>query len=138
MTAFNTLNGVPATGNRFLLRQILRDEWKYDGSGGERLRSRHGNDPPRLRRDARDAARKAANAGVDMEMVEHRVLRSPEVAGGSGRGAHREIDDAVRNILRLKFRLGLFDQSIPAPAEHDPRCRSPGTRERPPSKARSC
>ena len=69
MTSFNTLNGVPATGNRFLLREILRDEWKYDGmvvSDYEAVTEmiRHG-----YARDARDAARKAAAAGVDMEMV---------------------------------------------------------------------
>ena len=49
MTAFNTLNGVPATGNRFLLRDILRTEWKLRRRGGERLRSCHRDDPPRLR-----------------------------------------------------------------------------------------
>ena len=69
MTGFNALNGVPATGNRFLLRQILRDEWKFDGvtvSDYEAIPEmvRHG-----YALDARDAALKALRAGVDMEMV---------------------------------------------------------------------
>ena len=89
MTAFNTLNGVPATGNRFLLREILRGEWKFDGlvvSDYEAITEmiRHG-----YARDARDAARKAADAGVDMEMVSTAYYAIPEVAGGRRRGEHR-------------------------------------------------
>src|SRR6185312_11178015 len=69
MTSFNTLNGVPATSNRFLLRDILRSEWHYDGmvvSDYEAVTEtiRHG-----YASDASDAARKALSAGVDMEMV---------------------------------------------------------------------
>jgi beta-glucosidase len=116
MTAFNTLNGVPATGNRFLLRDILRTEWKYDGmvvSDYEAVTEmiRHG-----YARDAREAARKAADAGVDMEMVSTAYFANLKSLVESGEVNAVEIDDAVRNILRLKFRLGLFDQPIPAPA----------------------
>ena len=114
MTAFNTLNGVPATGNRFLLRDILRTEWKYDGvvvSDYEAVTEmiRHG-----YARDARDAARKAAGAGVDMEMVSTAYFANLKPLVESGEVSTAEIDGAVRNILRLKFRLGLFDQPIPA------------------------
>ena len=117
MTSFNTLNGVPATGNRFLLRQILRSEWNYDGvvvSDYEAVTEmiRHG-----YAADARDAARKAANAGVDMEMVSTSYFDHLKSLVDHGEVTMGEIDAAVRNILRLKFRLGLFDQSIPAPAE---------------------
>jgi beta-glucosidase len=116
MTAFNTLNGVPATGNRFLLRDILRTEWKYDGlvvSDYEAVTEmiRHG-----YARDAREAARKAAGAGVDMEMVSTAYFANLKALVESGEVSTAEIDGAVRNILRLKFRLGLFDQAIPAPA----------------------
>ncbi len=120
MTSFNTLNGVPATGNRFLLRQVLRDEWKYKGlvvSDYEAVTEmiRHG-----YARDARDAARKAANAGIDMEMVSTAYFDNLKPLVEAGNVTMTEIDDAVRSILRLKFRLGLFDQAIPAPAEYTP------------------
>ena len=116
MTAFNTLNGVPATGNRFLLRDILRTEWRYDGvvvSDYEAVTEmiRHG-----YARDAREAARKAAGAGVDMEMVSTAYFANLKSLVESGEVNVAEIDGAVRNILRLKFRLGLFDQPIPAAA----------------------
>ena len=116
MTAFNTLNGVPATGNRFLLRDILRTEWKYDGvvvSDYEAVTEmiRHG-----YARDAREAARKAAGAGVDMEMVSTAYFDNLKALVEKGEVSTAGIDGAVRNILRLKFRLGLFDQPIPAPA----------------------
>jgi beta-glucosidase len=108
MTAFNTLNGVPATGNRFLLHDVLRGEWKFDGvvvSDYEAVTEmiRHG-----VARDPADAAREAAAAGVDMEMVSTTYFDHLRSAA--------EIDAAVRNILRLKFRLGLFDAAI-APAK---------------------
>ncbi|HTS75934.1 MAG TPA: glycoside hydrolase family 3 N-terminal domain-containing protein, partial [Bryobacteraceae bacterium] len=114
MTAFNTLNAVPATGNRFLLNDILRGEWKFDGLVVSDYNAvselvAHG-----YAVDARDAARKALLAGVDMEMVsttyfDHlkSLLEADQVTMG-------EIDAAVRNILRLKFRLGLFDGRHPA------------------------
>jgi beta-glucosidase len=116
MTAFNTLNGVPATGNRVLLRDILRTEWKYDGvvvSDYEAVTEmiRHG-----YARDAREAARKAAGAGVDMEMVSTAYFANLKSLVEGGEVSVAEIDGAVRNILRLKFRLGLFDQPIPAAA----------------------
>jgi beta-glucosidase len=117
MTAFNALNGVPATGDPFLLRKILRGEWKFDGmvvSDYEAVTEMiaHG-----YAADQRDAAREALRAGVDMEMVStayHDHLKSLVAAGQI---TLPEIDEAVRNILRLKFRLGLFDQPIPAVAQ---------------------
>ena len=128
MTAFNTLNGVPATGNRFLLRDILRSAWKYDGvvvSDYEAITEmiRHG-----YARDARDAARKAAGAGVDMEMVSTAYFANLKSLVEGGEVSIAEIDGAVRNILRLKFRLGLFDQPIPAAATIVPTAPSLGTR----------
>ena len=120
MTAFNTLNGVPATGNPFLLRKVLRAEWKYDGlvvSDYEAVTEmiRHG-----YARDAEDAARLAAKAGVDMEMVSTAYFDHLKSLVASGAVSNTEIDGAVRNVLRLKFRLGLFDQPIPAPREISP------------------
>src|SRR5260370_34989925 len=104
MTAFNNLNGVPATGNRFLLRDILRTEWKYDGmvvSDYEAVTEmiRHG-----YARDAREAARKAADAGVDMEMVSTGYFANLKALGESGEGSTAEIGGAVRKVIPLRFR----------------------------------
>ncbi len=121
MTGFNTLNGVPATANHFLLRDILRDEWKFDGvvvTDYEAVTNliAHG-----YAVDARDAARRSLLAGADMEMVSTAYfdyLRSEVRANAA---VSKRIDEAVRNILRLKFRLGLFDgrnpTSVPGAAD---------------------
>ena len=109
MTAFNALNGVPSTGNAFLLRKILRDEWKFDGvvvsdyTAIEEL-IQHG-----FAADSADAARKALNAGVGMEMVSTDWFDHLPQLLRDGQVDMKTIDEAVRTILRLKFRLGLFD-----------------------------
>lgn len=109
MTSFNTLNGVPATGNEFLLRQVLRKEWGYDGlvvSDYEAVTEmiRHG-----YAADVRDAALKAARAGVDMEMVSTAYHQQLKSLVESKQIDVALIDESVRNVLRIKFRLGLFD-----------------------------
>ncbi len=130
MTAFNTLNGVPATSNRFLLRDILRGEWKYDGLVVSDYNAvmemiAHG-----VARDGSDAAREAVNAGVDMEMVSTAYHDHLKALVASGAVPLAEIDEAVRDILRLKFRLGLFDQPVAAPREVEPGAQSLALAER--------
>ena len=107
MTAFNALNGVPATGNDFLLDTILRKEWRFDGfvvsdwsSTAEMVA--HG-----VAANKRDAASRAIRAGVDMAMVDHSFS---ELAGvvRSGQLDEGAVDNAVRRILRAKFAAGLF------------------------------
>jgi beta-glucosidase len=117
MTAFDALNGVPATGNRFLLHDVLRDEWKFRGvvvsdytAVTEMIAHGYASDP-------RDAARLALRAGVDMEMVSTTYRDHLKALVASGDVPMEWIDDAVRNILRLKYRLGLFDEAIPAAAD---------------------
>ena len=117
MTAFNTLNGVPATGNPFLLHEILRGEWKFDGmvvSDYEAVTEMvaHG-----YAANERDAAREALGAGVDMEMVSTAYYDHLKSLIASGQVSMEQVDQAVRNILRLKFRLGLFELPIRAPAD---------------------
>jgi beta-glucosidase len=110
MTSFNTLNGVPATANSFLLRQILRGEWKFDGlvvsdytSVAELIK--HG-----VARDGSEAAQIALNAGTDMEMVSRFYNQNGVELVKSGKVSMKTVDDAVRNVLRAKFRLGLFER----------------------------
>jgi beta-glucosidase len=109
MSAFNDLNGVPSSANPFTLTRILRDEWKFDGfvvsdyTSVEEL-LKHG-----LAANEQDAAREALNAGVDMEMVSRLYNKHGAELLRSGQLSPATLDEAVRRILRIKFRLGLFD-----------------------------
>ncbi|MCD9875690.1 beta-glucosidase BglX [Streptomyces guryensis] len=109
MASFNTVSGVPAHGNRHTLTDILKDEWGFDGfvvsdyTGVQELIV-HG-----FAADGADAGRLALNAGVDMEMVSTNLADHGRQLLRSGRITARRLDDAVSRILRLKFRLGLFD-----------------------------
>src|SRR5579872_584898 len=125
MTGFNALNGIPASGNEFTVRHILRDEWKFDGMVVSDYQSisemiQHG-----YAADASDAAKKGVRAGVDMEMVSTTYYDHLKALVQSGQVEMKSIDESVRNILRLKFRLGLFDQTAraPEPAEITPQAR---------------
>ena len=109
MTSFNDNDGVPSTGNTFILKDVLRGEWGFDGvvvsdwaSVAEMIA--HGFAP-----DSKEAAMKAVNAGVDMEMVSYTFVKELPELIKEGKVKKSAIDDAVRNILRIKFRLGLFD-----------------------------
>jgi beta-glucosidase len=110
MSSFNAINGVPATSNAFTLTKVLRDEWKFDGFVVSDYTSvkeliNHG-----VAADEKEAAAAALNAGVDMEMVSRsynafgaQLLQEKKLSTAT-------IDEAVRRILRIKFRLGLFDR----------------------------
>lgn len=109
MTSFNDNDGVPSTANSFVLKDVLRKEWKYDGmvvtdwaSALEMVN--HG-----FCTDGKDAAEKSVNAGVDMEMVSETFIQNIKQSIAENKVSMETIDNAVRNILRLKFRLGLFD-----------------------------
>jgi beta-glucosidase len=110
MSAFNSLNGVPTSANPFTLTDVLRGEWKFDGfvvsdyTSIEEL-MKHG-----VAADGAEAAQRALGAGVDMEMVSR--LYNQHGAGllEQRRLTQQTIDEAVRRILRIKFRLGLFDK----------------------------
>ena len=109
MTSFNDNDGIPSTGNSFILKDVLRDEWKYDGmvvtdwaSTAEMIS--HG-----FCKDEKEAALKSVDAGIDMEMVSGTFIRHLEELVKEGKISEAAINNAVRNILRLKFRLGLFD-----------------------------
>ncbi len=109
MNSFNVLNGVPATANKFLQRDILKDKWKFDGfivsdwgSGMEMID--HG-----FAKDLKQVAELSANAGSDMDMESYAYIVHLKALVETGKVDMKVIDDAVRRILRVKFELGLFD-----------------------------
>lgn len=109
MTSFNDNDGVPSTGNTFVVKDILRGEWGFDGlvvtdwnSMGEMINHGFGA-------DRKDVAEKAVNAGVDMDMMTFGFISHLEELVKSGAVKEKTIDNAVRNILRVKILLGLFE-----------------------------
>ena len=110
MSAFNDLNGVPTSGNKFTLKQILRNEWNYKGMvvsdwGSIEEMINHG-----FAADKKQAAEIAANSGVDMEMATTCYADNLKKLVEEGIITEDIIDTHVGNILRVKFKLGLFDK----------------------------
>ena len=111
MSAYMDLNDVPATGNRWLLHDVLREEWRFkgfilsDADAVKRLQT-HG-----FAKDEEDAAVRALSAGVNMEIALAHTAFGAQLPGAvrGGRVTQKELDDAVRPVLTMKFRLGLFD-----------------------------
>jgi beta-glucosidase len=115
MSAFNDLNGIPTSGNAFTLKKILREEWGFDGfvvsdwaSVTEMIN--HG-----YAEDEKDAAAKAINAGVEMEMATTSYYDNIKSLLEEKKITMEEIDNAVRDILKVKYRLGLFDNPYTDP-----------------------
>ncbi len=109
MSAFNDLNGIPASGNAFTLRQVLRNEWKFDGFVVSDWTAITELIPHGYAADPKDAALKGIRAGVDMEMVSTSFYDHVRELIDAGQLDSKLVDEAVRNILRIKFRLGLFE-----------------------------
>jgi beta-glucosidase len=110
MTAFNEINGVPATGNAGILRGILRNEWGFSGfvvSDWKAIEEmiNHG-----FCEDMEDAAKKSLLAGVDMEMQSSAYQDYLEKLVSGGADPKKFVDDAVKRILEIKFQLGLFEK----------------------------
>ena len=110
MSSFNTINGVPASANPFTLTQVLRKEWHFDGlvvSDYESVKEllAHG-----VAVDDADAARQALLAGIDMEMVSRLFGNHLPRLVEQGLVPRSVLDEAVRRVLRIKFRLGLFER----------------------------
>lgn len=117
MAAFSDLNGIPATGNEFLMRQVLREEWGFKGfvvSDWDSVRQLaiHG-----LTENDRESVFQAVTAGVDMEMAGESYIHQLEELVRKGRIDIAVIDAMVANILRVKFRLGLFENPYTDPTE---------------------
>ena len=115
MSAFEELNGVPATGNPFLLRQVLRDEWKFKGLVISDAEAVHELVVHGICADDKDAARTALLAGVDVEMFSSTYRSNLEALVTEKKVPMQVIDDSVRRMLRLKWELGLFDKPFARP-----------------------
>ncbi|MEQ1675928.1 MAG: glycoside hydrolase family 3 N-terminal domain-containing protein [Chitinophagaceae bacterium] len=109
MNSFNDLNGIPATGNKYLQRDILKGQWKFKGfvvsdwgSVGEMIN--HG-----YSKDNAEASMQATNAGSDMDMESRSNIQHLVRLVKEGKVKMATIDDAVRRILKKKFEMGLFD-----------------------------
>ncbi len=114
MAAFSTVNGSPASADRQLLTDILRRRWSFNGfvtsdfdAIGNLLN--HG-----VARDTAEAARRALLAGMDMDMVGEHFSRHLEAEVTAGRVPRAAIDEATRRVLRVKFKMGLFDRAVDA------------------------
>ncbi len=109
MNSFNVVNGIPATANKFLQKDILKDKWHFNGfvisdwsSGMEMID--HG-----FAKDLKQVAELSANAGSDMDMESYAYVTHLKQLVEDGKVDIKVIDDAVKRILGVKFELGLFD-----------------------------
>jgi beta-glucosidase len=115
MASFSDLNGIPATGNQFLMRQVLRQEWGFEGfvvsdwASIEQL-SKHG-----FTADDKGSALEALKAGVNMEMATTTYADHLAALLEEGQISMQQIDEMVAGILQLKFQLGLFEQPYTDP-----------------------
>jgi len=110
MTAFQEINSIPASGHDFLIRQVLRNEWGFDGVIVSDWSSIGQMTNQGYVKDNAEAAIKGLSVTVDMDMMGHVYSRHLAQLIQDGKVKEKILDDAVRNILRLKFRMGLFDK----------------------------
>lgn len=120
MTSFNDINGTPSTANRKLFREILRDRWGFDGvvvSDWDAIYelTLHG-----VAADKDEATVLAALAGIDIDMEGHCYSECLERLVEEGSVSETVVDDLVRDVLRLKFRLGLFENPYIDESQEDP------------------
>lgn len=109
MTSFNEVHGIPASGSKYLMTDILRKEWGFDGFVVTDYTSINEMVPHGYSKDLKQAAEQAINAGVDMDMQGAAYYDHLESLVEEGKVSMSTIDQAVGNILRLKFKLGLFE-----------------------------
>ena len=110
MSSFNDISGVPGSANPYIMTEILKKRWKHDGfivsdwGAVEQLKN-HG-----LAATKKDAARYAFNAGLEMDMMSHAYDRHLKELVEEGKVTMAQVDESVRRVLRVKFRLGLFER----------------------------
>lgn len=117
MTAYNEIDGVPCTTSRYLLQDVLRDEWGFDGfvitDCGALGMLMNGHNTAET---GEDAVAQAIRAGIDMEMSGEMFREHLHTALDAGVLSEEELDEAVRRVLKLKFELGLFERPYGDPA----------------------
>lgn len=109
MGAFNDFNNIPSSCNDFLLRKLLKDQWGFKGFVVSDMNSVREIINHRYAKNEKDAAEKAINAGMDMEMVSTCYLKHLKELIKEGKVKESTLNDAVRRILEKKYELGLFD-----------------------------
>ncbi len=109
MSAFNTLNGIPASCNQYTLTDILIDKWKFDGFVVSDWNAVVQLIAQGVAADEKEATRMAFQAGVDLDMADELYQKYLPELIKSGVVSEKLIDESVRRILRVKFKLGLFD-----------------------------
>jgi beta-glucosidase len=109
MASFNEINGVPATGDRWLLTDILRGEWGFRGFVVSDYTGVNELVPHGFAEDEQHAAELSVNAGIDMDMTGATFIKHLTQSVEEGKVSEETIDNAARRILEMKFLLGLFD-----------------------------
>ena len=110
MSSFNDISGVPGSANPYIMTEILKKRWKHDGfivsdwGAVEQLKNKG------LAATKKDAARYAFNAGLEMDMMSHAYDRHLKELVEEGKVTMAQVDESVRRVLRVKFRLGLFER----------------------------
>lgn len=110
MSSFNDISGVPGSANPYIMTEILKKRWKHDGfivsdwGAVEQLKNQG------LAATKKDAARYAFNAGLEMDMMSHAYDRHLKELVEEGKVTMAQADESVRRVLRVKFRLGLFER----------------------------
>ena len=110
MSAFNDISGVPATANHYLLTEVLKQRWRHDGFVVSDWNAIEQLTTQGVAKDQKEAARKAFLAGVEMDMVDRAYLDNLKELVDEGKVGMDLINESVARVLRVKFRLGLFDR----------------------------
>src|SRR6201987_6095230 len=129
MSAYMDLNDVPASGNRWLLHDVLRDTWKYTGFVVSDANAVHSLITHGYARDGQDAAMKAFSAGVNMDMASGTYLKYLVAEAKQGQLSSQQLDEAVLSILEAKIKLGLFEHPYIDAARIPEVMNAPGSQE---------
>lgn len=109
MSSFNNISGIPATANHYVLTEVLRDMWGFDGFVVSDWAAVQQLINQGMAANKADASALAINAGVDMDMADHLYADTLKGLIADGKVSMATLDEAVRRILRIKFRIGLFE-----------------------------
>ena len=110
MSAFHTISGIPASANHYILTEVLKEKWQHDGfvvsdwGAVEQLRYQG------MAEDEKEATMLAFNAGIEMDMADRMYQKYLATLLEEGKVDMKLVDESVRRVLRVKFRLGLFEQ----------------------------